>query len=216
MSKSQKELGVVLVEIGFGRTGLSVYEENKLLHTAIFPVGSGNITNDLAIGLKTAIATAETVKLSFGAAIAKEVSRRDVIELSKIDPKAKGIVTRKFVSEIIEVRLAEIFDFVNNELKRISRHAKLPGGVVIAGGGAKLPGIAELARQELRLPSQIGIPDVSGLEILNSELALQLEDPEYACALGLLMWGGDKLSESRISSNSVKGFLKNLFSNFLP
>ncbi|MEK7590557.1 MAG: cell division protein FtsA [Patescibacteria group bacterium] len=216
LSKSQKELGVILVEIGFGRTGLSVYEENKLLHTAIFPVGSGNITNDLAIGLKTAIATAETVKLSFGAAIAKEVSRRDVIELSKIDPKARGVVTRKFVSEIIEVRLAEIFDFVNNELKRIGRHAKLPGGVVIAGGGAKLPGIAELARQELRLSSQIGIPDISGLEILNSELALQLEDPEYACALGLLMWGGDKLSESRNASNSMKGFFKNLLDNFLP
>lgn len=216
LTKNQRELGVILIDIGFGKTGLSVYEENKLLHTAVFPVGSGNITNDLAIGLKTAISTAETVKLSFGYAIAREVPRRESVELQKIDAKAKGVITKKFISEIIEVRLAEIFEFVNNELKHVNRHANLPAGVVLSGGGAKLPGIVELAKQELRLPAQIGVPDLTSLEIRNAELALQFEDPDYVCALGLLMWGGDKLSRPLGNPSSVKGFLKKIFGNFIP
>src|SRR3989338_6058097 len=115
LTKNQKELGVALIDIGFGRTGLSVYEESKLVHAAILPVGSGNITNDLAIALKVPISVSETVKLSFGSAVAKDVSRREIVDLTKIDAKSKGLITKKFISEIIEARLAEIFEFVNNE-----------------------------------------------------------------------------------------------------
>lgn len=219
LTKNQRELGTALIDIGFGKTCIGIYEENKLLHTAIFPVGSGNITNDLAIGLKTSIPTAEMIKLSFGSALSKEASRRENIELQKIDSKAKGIITKKYVAEIIEVRLAEIFEFVNNELKRIGKNSKLPGGAVLVGGGSKLPGIVELAKQELRLPAQIGVPDLTSVEIDKLNLGLQpedLEDPEYACALGLLMSGNDRMTETASNSFSIKDFFKKAIGYFLP
>jgi cell division protein FtsA len=219
LTKSQKELGVVLINIGFGKTGMCVYEEGKLLHTAIFPVGSGNVTNDLAVGLKVPVAIAETVKLSFGSALAKEISGRDSVDLSKIDAHAEGVISKKFISQIIEIRLAEILEFVNNELAAIGRAKQLPGGAVITGGGAKLPGLVELARQELKLSAQIGIPDSAFLSGANNESVQTVEDPEFACALGLLLTGYDREKETRAASRVFRGMsdaLRKIFRYFVP
>lgn len=216
LSKNQKDLGVVLIDIGFGKTGMSVYEENKFLHSAIFPVGSGNITNDLAIGLRSSIETAETIKLSFGRALAKEVGARESLELSKIDSRAKGTVTKKFIAEIIEVRLAEIFELINNELKRIGKAGQLPAGIVLVGGGSKIPGLVDLAKQEMKLSAQIGIPDVSEIEIVSSELSGEIDDPEFSCVLGLLLWGYDNLHGKEVAGSPVKSFFKKLLDHFIP
>ena len=216
LTKRQKDLGVALVDIGFGKTGISIYEENRLLHSAIFPIGSGNVTNDLAIGLKTAVETAEAIKLSFGTALAKEVSVREMVELQKIDSRLRGTVSKKFISDIIEVRLAEIFEFVNNELKTVNKTGRLPAGVVLVGGGAKCPGIVDLARQELKLAAQVGIPDLSELVIPSGELALQAEDPEFACAVGLLLWGSDQSLGKKTQRSSLGNSLRNVFRYFVP
>ncbi len=217
LSKNQKELGVVLVDIGFGTTSMCVYEENKLLHSAVFPVGSGNITNDLAIGLKTSIDAAEVVKLTFGAASMKGVSGREQIDLKKIDPHAKGSVSRRSVVDIIEVRLAEILEFVDNELKLIGRSGKLPIGVVLVGGGAKLPGIIDFAKSEMKLPAQIGISDTSSLEVPSGELSLQLEDPEFVCAMGLLLQARERtLGEGSFGGGNMTGWAKQMLKNLLP
>jgi len=217
LTKNQRELGVVLIDIGFGRTSIAVYEEGKLLHTAVFPIGSGNITNDLAIGLKVAVPLAERIKLSFGSAVARDTLRRDSIDLSKIDASVKTVITKKFVSEIIEVRLAEIFELINNELKYIGKAGKLPAGAVLVGGGVKVPGIVELAKHELKLPAQIGNPDLTQFEVKDAETAQQLEDPENICALGLLLWGYDERARSKpsVSGKSI-GFLKKMFRYFVP
>jgi len=193
LSKNQKDLGVALVDVGFGTTSLCVFEESKLVHAAIFPLGSGNITNDLAIGLKTSVDAAEAVKLTFGSALVKGISGREQIDLKKIDPNARNTVSRRFVADIIEERLAEIFEFVNNELKLIGRAGKLPVGIVLAGGGSKTPGLVDLVKKEMNLPAQVGITDTSLFEVPNGELSLQLEDPEFVCAIGLLLWGQDRL-----------------------
>ncbi len=216
VSRRQKELGVVVVDIGFGTTGMVVYEEGKLLHTAILPFGSGHITNDLAIGLKAPIEAAEAIKLSFGSAIAKEGGSRDSIDVARIDPRLKGLVSKKLVTEIIEMRLAEIFEFVNNELKSIGRAGKLPAGVVLVGGGAKMPGIVELAKQELRLPAQVGIPDVSKLSVLNGELGLQVEDPEYASAVGLLLYSREASPLSHQFKSGLATFFRKIFRYLIP
>lgn len=215
LSKSQKELGVVAIDIGFGKTGISVYEENKLVHAAVFPIGSGNLTNDLAIGMKTNIAIAEMVKFSFGIALAKEVPPRESIDLRKIDPASRGTIARRFIAEIMEVRLAEIMEFVDNELKRINKSRKLPAGAVLVGGGAKTPAIVELVKQELHLPAQVSVPDVSGLDLVGNELRSQIEDPEYAAAIGLILMAGDQINEG---CESVKegGFFKTVLRYFIP
>ena len=148
LSKNQKDLGVALVDVGFGTTSLCVYEENKLIHCAVFPVGSGNITNDLAIGLKTSVESAEAVKLTYGSANLKGASGREQVDLKKIDPDTRSNVSRRFIAEIIEVRLAEIFEFVNNELKIIGKASQLPVGVVLVGGGCKLSGIVDFVKEE--------------------------------------------------------------------
>ncbi|MEK7555160.1 MAG: cell division protein FtsA [Patescibacteria group bacterium] len=216
LSKNQRELGVLVVDIGFGKTSMCVYEEGKLLHAAVFPVGSGHATNDLAIGLKVPMETAEIVKLSFGSAIARSVAVREGIELAKIDGRSRGTVQRKFIAEIIEVRLAEIFELINNELKYIGKSAKLPGGIVIVGGGAKLPGIVDLAKQELKLSAQIGIPETHGFDLGNPEIGVKLEDPEFTCALGLVLSGYDKSTASHTVQFPMKGLLRKVFRYFAP
>ncbi len=216
LSRNQKELGVAMVDVGFSKTGMNVYEENKLLHSAIFPVGSGNITNDLAIGLKIGVNSAENIKLSLGTALAKEAPTREQVDLTKYDAGSRGTTSRRYIGEIIEARLAEILEFVNNELKYVGKAARLPAGVVLAGGGSKLPAMVDLARQELRLNSQVGVPNLSELDIANSELMTQAEDPEMACAFGLLLSGADQMVAPKSPMKGVSSWMKKLFNIFTP
>jgi cell division protein FtsA len=153
LNKRQKELGVALIDLGAGTTSLAVYEENNLLHTAIIPVGSMHITNDIAIGLRCTIETAEKIKLMYGSAGVDQIDKHQVIDMSKIDPEEQERVSRLDVVEIMEARLEEIFDLVNRELKKIGRDGKLPAGIVLTGGGSELPGITEFAKRRNRGPA---------------------------------------------------------------
>jgi cell division protein FtsA len=215
LSRSQKELGVVLVDIGGGTTGFTVYEENKLLGVAKFPVGAGNISNDIAVGLRIPVSAADDLKLNYGYAIAREVSSKETIELKKFVPGAKGVVSRRFIAEIIESRLAEVLGFVQNELDVIGRSGKLPGGAVLVGGGAKLPGLTELVKQELKLSSQIG--STVGEFARDKEFSEYLEDPEFAAVMGSVLWGVEE--EGWGTERGFRGFkfdLKGLIRYFLP
>jgi len=216
LSDAQKELGVVLIDIGFGATKMAIYEEGRLSHAAVIGIGGANITNDLAIGLLIPVEVAEHLKLTYGSALAKEVSARDAVELNKLDARAKGTITKKFIAEIIEDRLAEIFELVNNEVKRAGKASQLPAGAVLVGGGAKMPNIAELARQELKLSAQIGVPDLSRLPAQTSELGLQAEDPEFAVAVGLLMQEENREIKSSKASVDIGNLAKKILNYFIP
>jgi cell division protein FtsA len=191
LSKRQRDLGAVLVDIGFGTTGMSVYEESKLVGVVKFPVGAGNISNDIGIGLKVPIDAAEEIKLEYGNAVSRDVSAKELVDIAKWVPEAKGPVSRRFIADIIESRMGEIFDLVNGELKSYRKYAELPGGVVIVGGGAKLPGVSDLAKQDMRLSAQIG--STIAEEWLDEGGAFKeyLEDSEFVNALGLVLWGAD-------------------------
>jgi cell division protein FtsA len=221
LNKSHKELGSVLIDIGCGTTSVAVYEESKLLSLQVFPMGGGSITNDIAVGLKVPVPVAEHIKLHYGYALAKQVGSRETVDLTKLAPDAKGLISRRFIAEIIESRLAEIFDFVNNELKLIQKQGQLAGGVVMTGGTAKLPGIAELAKVNLRLTSQIGFADLTGtLGDRASQNESAVEDPEYAIAFGLMLQAGDEegwWNERRRSGFDLAGFSpKKLLRYFMP
>ncbi len=215
LSKRQRDLGTALVDIGFGTTGLSVYEENRLVGVAKFPVGAGNITNDLAVGLKIPVDAAEEVKLRYGYAVPKEVGAKDIVELKKFVPDAKGPVSRRFAAEIIESRLAEIFDLVNSELKSMQKFGELPGGVVLAGGGAKLPGVTDLAKQEMRLSAQIGSTLCEEWDAEGGAFKEFLEDPEYVSAFGLVLWAMEGEGWGRKGAAAAFG-LRKLFRYFSP
>jgi cell division protein FtsA len=215
LTKHQKDLGVVLIDIGFGTTSMSVYEENKLVGVTVFPVGAGNVTNDLAVALRIPVPAAESLKIHYGYAVYSEVNQKETIDLRKFAPEVKGMVSRRYVAEVIELRLAEIFELVNNELRLLKKVGQLAGGVVLVGGGAKMPGVTELAKQVLKLSSQIGF---SGNEEWSDERAAfseVFEDPEYVGALGLALWGADKENWSSKGAGSLLQ-LKNLIKYFLP
>ena len=208
LSKKQKDLGTAIVDIGAGTTGLSIYEEGRLVGVAKFPVGAANVSNDIAVGLKIPVDAAEEVKLHYGYAASRDVGQKEQIELKKFVPDAKGPVSRRFVAEIIESRLEEIFDLVNEELKVLQKFGELPGGVVVVGGGAKLPGITDLAKQEMKLSAQIGFAQASEWEAEGGAFKEFLEDPEFVGAFGLVLSGVDGEGWAKDPSSSGFGFRK--------
>lgn len=220
LSKRQKELGVALLCIGGSTTNVVVYEEGDVIHHRVLPVGSGHITNDIAIGFRTSVDIAEKIKMEFGSANPEDISKREVIDLHKIDSSEEGTIPRKEVAEYIEARLEEIFRLVQKELKAIGRAGLLPSGIVLTGGGARLPGIIEAAKKEFRLPAAIGFPRevVSAIDRVN--------DPTFTTAIGLVLWGysGDNTSSRsrkvRIpnfsSVSEVTGRMTKWFKTLLP
>jgi cell division protein FtsA len=205
LTRRQKELGVLLVDMGAGTTSIAVYEEDNLLHTAVIPVGGMHITNDIAIGLRCTVDTAEKVKVNCGQANPKNVDKIHEIDLSKFDPEETGRASKQYIAEIIEARLEEIFDFIARDLKRINRDGKLPAGIIITGGGSKIPGLVDFAKTYLRLPAQIGTPT-------NVQTVIdQIADPQFATVVGLVLWGS-RYSGS-VGGGSLMGVFGTLFEN---
>lgn len=189
LTPAEKELGVAFLEMGAGTTFLAVFQEGVLSHAAVFPVGANNVTNDLAVVLKTEVEKAEEIK--------KEFSRGE-----KIDQ-------RKVVAKVTEARVKEILNQVYKELKAADK-TKLPGGVVLSGGGANFDRLTDLAKKELRLTCRLG--SSRGLEA-------SLEDPAWNVAAGLVREAADALEQEDNLSFAEKGILgkiKNLVKNFVP
>jgi cell division protein FtsA len=205
LNKRQKDLGVALVDLGAGTTSVAVFEEGDLLHTQVLPLGSMHITNDIAIGLRCSIDTAEKVKLLFGHSDPKAVNKNEEIDLSKIDPSEEETTLRSYVIEIIEARLEEIFDHVGSELKKIGRDGKLPSGIVLTGGGSNLPGILEFTKKHLRLPVSLGQPQNI------TTIIDRVDDPAFATVAGLVLWG-EKFSGGS-KNQQISGMVKKMLDN---
>jgi len=210
LTPQQKELGVALIDMGAATTSLAVFEEGELIHLAVFPIGSANITNDIAIGLKTEVAIAESIKKQHGtcmfAVAAKDQSRK---KIEIFDKSFSLNFTKKDLVDIIEPRVSEILDLVQKELKKINRQELLPGGVVLTGGGAKMPKIKELTRETLKLACEIGTPKgIIGLQ----------DDPALATVVGLVLEGVDSGRDGGIL-DLTQGWgarIKRWLKNFIP
>jgi cell division protein FtsA len=178
LNRQQKEAGTVLLDIGAGTTNLVVFEDGEVQHVAVLPIGGMHITNDLAIGLKTDLDVAEAVKVSH-ARVGEEASRQTGLRV-KVN-NHEYIFNADEVTMIAQARVEELLEYVDKELSRIHRSHKLPGGVVLVGGTAKLPGLPEVAREKLELAARVGkIRNVSGL-------VDKVADPSYYAATGLMM-----------------------------
>lgn len=215
LSKRQKELGVALVNIGGATTSLLVCEDGDALHAAVLPVGAGHITNDIAIGLRTSIDIAEKLKVDFGHAVPDEIGKREEISLGEFSPE-EGVVSRRQVAEIIEARLEEIFDLVDRELTKLDRSGKLPAGIVLTGGGAKLSGIIDVAKRTFRLPASHGY----ALEVASP--LERVSDLSFTTALGLVRWGAQQQVQERgfrlprLNVGDVSGKVKKWFQALMP
>ncbi len=220
----QKELGAALVNIGASTTSLAVFEEGELLHTAVISIGSEHITSDIAVGLRCPINLAERIKVEVGNSNPDKFNKKDEIDISELvkqedaEDDLKNI-SQKYLAEIIEARVEEIFKKVDNELKKIERSGMLPGGVFLIGGGAKLSGIIEIAKKELCLPACIGINK-------NIHAVIdRVNEVEFLNALGLVAWGNQAYGESKgfgvkisgkVIFKKVSEKIKKIFSSFIP
>ena len=176
LQRQQKEAGTVLLDIGSGTTNLVVLEDGEVQHTAVLPMGGQHITNDLAIGLRTELDIAEAVKVQHAGLL--QANKRDV----RVKMHGKEHVFKaEDITMITEARVEELFEFVDKELGRVHKAHKLPGGVVLVGGTAKLPGIADFAKQQLQLAARVGkLQPLSGL-------VETVADPLYSTAVGLML-----------------------------
>lgn len=202
----QKELGVGVVNIGASTTSLVVYESGDVLHTAVLPIGSLHITNDLAIGLRTAIEVAERVKLNYGQCVPKQTSRQEKIDLGTLGGESET-VSHKYVAEIIGARVGELLEKIDAELQRINRSGLLPAGVIFSGGGAKIGGLIELSKDILRLPATLGYPiDLPSVSTYSNDLA-------FASAIGLVKWGSRASGGGRSGRSPGSGSIKKAWQN---
>ena len=198
LSESQMESGVAVIDMGGATTSIAVFEEGDLQYVGVVPLGGNNITNDLAIGLKTDPEIAEKVKIAHAVAIPRKEAEgislkheKDIVSFSSTE-----------IDEIVEARLEEIFDAINKELKKAGRAGQLPSGVVLVGGTANLKHIAEYAKEKLGLAARIGKASGYG------GVAEDVEKPEYAAAVGLMLVD----AESGLSTmhQGQKGKLNNM------
>jgi len=195
LSEKQLENGVVLIDIGGATTNIAIFEEGDLQYTAVVPIGGINITNDLAIGLKTDPEIAEKLKIDHASA----VIRNDASGVSlKFNDEIYNFNTSD-IDEIIEARLEELFELINKELKRAGRLGKLPNGAVLTGGTANLKGIADYAKEALGLAAKVGsIADFGGVSD-------DIRNPQFATAIGLMLIDAENNSYSGKNSNKSKG-----------
>ena len=182
LTKRQKELGVVVIDIGHGGTSVAVFEEGAMLHTVVLPVGGESVTNDIAIGMRTSLDVAEKLKVEYGTCSVADTNSDDEIDLREISDLETERVSRQYLARIIEARYYEILSMIKDELKKIRRDGMLPAGAIFTGGGAKIPGLVEIARTTLSLPVQIGFPlEATGV-------VERVDGPSFVTAVGLLLW----------------------------
>lgn len=199
LSREQRENGVAVIDIGASTTNLIVVEDGDVQQVSVIPIGGTHITNDLAIGLRTDLKVAEAVKHNYKYLSQNSKSRPKHIKV--VVASKEHIFPTKDIELVITARLAELFESVDKELAKINRSKKLPGGVTLTGGGSQLPGIDEVARDELSLSARVAFPgEIGGLKE-------KVAKPEYAAVVGLMMLDVSKDEESAYGGKGIGGRL---------
>ena len=181
LGKDERDLGVVLLDIGGGTTDVAVFFESSIRHTAIVPCGGANVTNDIAIGLRTPIDKAEHIKITAGCALASLVSSSDLVSVPGVGGRADREISRHVLASMIEPRMEEIFTMASREVKKNHFAELLGGGVVLTGGTSLMVGVVELAEQVFEMPVRLGAPE--GLGGLGANVA----DPRFSTGVGLVL-----------------------------
>jgi cell division protein FtsA len=193
LTDTERELGVAVGDFGAGTLDLALYMEGSPFHTAVLPLGGNNVTNDIAIGLKTSLAAAEDLKIRVGTADPSGVDRDEQVEVSGIGEGDASSASRYELALIIEARMREVFEKIGEQIEKAGSGGMLPAGLVLTGGAAQLAGAARLGREVLQMPVRVAGP--SGVSGLTDHLLT----PAYSTSLGLLIWGAQTVhgDESR-------------------
>lgn len=183
LTDEERELGVVLIDVGGGTTDIAIYHDGTVKHTAVVGIGGNHVTNDIAAGLRTPFNDAERIKQRHGYARASMVSDDERVDVPSVAGKGPSSVSRQILCEIIEPRLDEIFELVQKEVAKSGFDGALTSGIVITGGSMLLPGAVEMAEHSFGLPVRLGVPArVRGLIDI-------ISNPTYATGVGLVLHG---------------------------
>jgi len=202
LSSDEKDLGVVLIDIGGSTTGIAIFSEGSIKHTAILPVGGNYLTSDIATGLRTPFNDAERIKIRYGCAMAARIPKEEIIEVPSVGGREDRQVSRQILGRIVEPRMEEILTLALKEIVRSGYEDLLAAGVVLTGGTALLSGINEMAEQIFDMPVRRGNPTgIGGLsDVVNS--------PAYTVGVGLIIYGS-----KQIAGDSVYKKTGNIFGN---
>ncbi len=215
LTETEKELGVVVVDIGGGKSDLSLYVEGALAYSSSIPVGAKHVTNDIAVGLRVSLSSAEKVKLFLSSFFQKEkgildkrktTKKIDSLDINEIDipENVDNISSKKLVNDIIAPRLEELFKLIGKEIEKSGFFDKVPSGVVITGGGSETAGMIEMGKKIVGLPIRLGKPGkVTGL-------VDEVMSPKFATTVGLILYGRDHIMDSGFKVKDFNRVLQNL------
>ena len=182
LEEEEKQQGVILADIGGGTTDVVVFAEGSVFHTSILPVGGYHLTHDLVAGLRAPFSHVEEVKIKHGSALPSRVDPEEMVDLEAFGGQRMKEVSRRRIAEILQARVEEVLEMIYIDVKRAGFDEMIAAGLVLSGGSASMPGIAELAELVLHIPVRVGMPrGIHGL-------ADSLNSPAYATSVGLLRW----------------------------
>jgi len=205
LTQDERDLGTCLLDIGGGTTELVVYGGGVVRHTGAIPVGGDHFTNDLAVGLRTPIPEAERIKRHHGCAAASLLQEDAAIEIASVGDRPPRTIFARMLTDILEPRANELLALIRDDLRRAGLDKQIPAGFVLAGGGARLHGLIDLAEQSFHLPVRIAEP--KGL----LDMPEQVAQPEYATVVGLVMFGAKARRTSPQRSGNLVSKLKAMF-----
>jgi cell division protein FtsA len=200
LTQDEREMGVLLMDLGAGTTDYAVFLEGNVVHTNVLPVGAGHFTSDVSVVLRTPMEDAERIKKRHGCALSSLITEDDPIEVPTVGGRAPKILSRHELTNILEPRAAEIAKLVYKDLEKVGLEKEIRSGVVLVGGGAEMDGMVEIVEQIFDQQARKGVPRGLG------GLADTVNGPEWAAAAGLLLWGFR--DRARVRKRPQKGFSK--------
>ncbi|HTO58159.1 MAG TPA: cell division protein FtsA, partial [Pseudomonadales bacterium] len=205
LSDDERELGVCLVDIGGGTTDIAVFTDGAIRHTAVIPIAGDQVTNDIAMALRTPTQNAEEIKIKYACALTQLARADETIKVPGVGDKPPKELSRQALAEVVEPRYDELFTLVQAELRRSGFEDLIAAGIVLTGGSSKMEGVIELAEEIFHMPVSLGSPKhVTGLKDI-------VRNPIYATGVGLLLYGKQREEEARgRGRNRSSGVVKRL------
>jgi cell division protein FtsA len=204
LSDDERDLGVCIVDIGGGTTDIAIFTNGAIRHTAVIPIAGDQVTNDIAMALRTPTQNAEDIKIRYACALTQLAKADEVIKVPGVGEKPERELSRQTLAEVVEPRYDELFRLVQAELRRSGFEDLIASGIVLTGGGAKMEGLIELAEEIFHMPVSLGAPrNVAGLKDI-------VRNPVYATSVGLLQYGLDQEKDrpSKLSGRKSSMFAR--------
>jgi cell division protein FtsA len=192
LTEDEKELGVCLVDIGGGTSDIAIFNDGAIRHTAVIPIAGDQVTNDIAMALRTPTPNAEELKIKYACALATLTGENETIKVPGVAGRPDRDLSRQTLAEVVEPRYDELFTLIQAELRRSGFESLVAAGIVLTGGTSKMEGVVELAEEIFHMPVSIGRPQgVAGLADI-------VKNPIYSTAVGLLLYGGEQQNDSLV------------------